>query len=59
MTEKVKASDCRRWVIKIGSALLTNDGRGLDEAAVADWTEQMIDLRERGIEAGQGKRKDS
>jgi len=24
----------KKWVIKIGSALLTNDGAGLDEAAI-------------------------
>ena len=27
------AKDAKRWVIKIGSALLTNDGAGLDRAA--------------------------
>jgi glutamate 5-kinase len=27
----------KRWVIKIGSALLTNDGKGLDKIAIASW----------------------
>ncbi|MDX1433223.1 MAG: glutamate 5-kinase [Gammaproteobacteria bacterium] len=40
----------RRWVVKIGSALLTNDGRGLDRAAIAIWVDQMAALRERGLD---------
>ncbi|MDT8386421.1 MAG: glutamate 5-kinase [Thiogranum sp.] len=36
----------RRWVIKIGSALLTNDGRGLDRQAIHGWVEQMVALRQ-------------
>jgi glutamate 5-kinase len=39
-----------RWVIKIGSALLTDDGRGLDMAAIHVWVEQMSVLRQRGHE---------
>jgi len=31
----------RRWVVKIGSALLTADGKGLDRVALASWVEQM------------------
>lgn len=40
----------RRWVIKIGSALLTDDGRGLDVAAISGWVEQIADLVKRGHE---------
>lgn len=40
----------RRWVIKIGSALLTADGRGLDRGAMAVWVRQMVVLREAGID---------
>lgn len=40
----------RRWVIKIGSALLTNDGKGLDKKAIANWVAQMADLVKRGHE---------
>lgn len=39
-----------RWVVKIGSALLTNDGQGLDQQAIARWVEQLVSLREQGIE---------
>lgn len=40
----------RRWIVKIGSALLTRDGEGLDRAALADWAGQMARLRKQGIE---------
>ena len=37
------------WVIKIGSALLTADGTGLDDAAIASWVQQMASLHEQGV----------
>lgn len=40
----------RRWVVKIGSALLTANGRGLDREAIADWVAQIAALRARGIQ---------
>jgi glutamate 5-kinase len=40
----------KRWVVKIGSALLTNDGRGLNLAGIEQWVAQMAALRERGVE---------
>ncbi len=40
----------RRCVVKIGSALLTGSGEGLDVSAVRQWVAQMATLRERGIE---------
>jgi len=40
----------KRWVIKIGSALLTNDGQGLNNQAIQCWVEQMAVLRAKGIE---------
>lgn len=36
-----KVTGARRWVVKIGSALLTADGRGLDRNAMAVWVEQI------------------
>ena len=33
-----------RLVIKIGSSLLTNEGRGLDQAAIERWSDQMAQL---------------
>ncbi|MDR5907165.1 glutamate 5-kinase [Franzmannia qiaohouensis] len=43
-------SGARRVVVKIGSALLTNDGRGLDEPAIGGWVDQIAELHRRGIE---------
>ena len=40
----------RRWVIKIGSALLTDQGRGLDHTAIQQWVDQMAALRKAGID---------
>ncbi len=50
ITDRAALGSCRRWVVKIGSALLTANGRGLDHAAIADWVAQMVRLREQGIE---------
>ncbi len=50
MTARQNLQQARRWVVKIGSALLTADGKGLDKVAIADWTRQMAALRARGIE---------
>ena len=33
--------DARRLVIKVGSSLVTNEGRGLDERAIGEWCRQM------------------
>ena len=41
-------TDARRWVIKVGSALLTNDGRGLDASVVKMLADQLVALRSRG-----------
>lgn len=42
--------DARRWVVKIGSALLTNDGRGIDEQMIATLVEQLSALHRQGGE---------
>jgi glutamate 5-kinase len=41
--------DAQRIVVKVGSSLVTNEGRGLDEAAIGEWCRQMALL------CGQGK----
>jgi glutamate 5-kinase len=33
--------DARRIVIKVGSSLVTDEGRGLDEAAIGEWCRQI------------------
>ena len=50
MTERVQVRRARRLVIKIGSALLTNDGRGLDVPALAGWVDQIAELVRHGVE---------
>ena len=50
MNDRSELTRARRWVVKIGSALLTDGGRGLHREAIADWVEQMAALRARGIE---------
>ena len=42
--------DARRIVIKVGSSLVTNEGRGLDEAAIGEWCRQMALLSAQGKE---------
>jgi glutamate 5-kinase len=42
--------DARRIVVKVGSALVTDDGRGLDPAAIDRWGAQLAALRAAGKE---------
>ena len=38
------------WVVKIGSALLTNNGKGIDKQLIARWVEQIVDLQAKNID---------
>ena len=49
MKTRADITKTKNWVIKIGSALLTDDGRGLDTSAIHGWVEQIVALRNRGI----------
>jgi glutamate 5-kinase len=40
----------RRIVVKVGSSLVTNEGRGLDEEAIGQWSEQLAALVKDGRE---------
>ena len=42
--------DGRRIVVKVGSSLVTNEGRGLDEQAISEWGAQIAQLRALGKE---------
>ena len=42
--------DARRIVVKVGSSLVTNEGRGLDEAAIGQWCGQLAELARDGRE---------
>ena len=45
-----RLADAKRLVIKVGSALVTNNGEGLDTAAINEWAKQIAELRARGRE---------
>ncbi|WP_227430179.1 glutamate 5-kinase [Psychrobacter sp. I-STPA6b] len=40
----------RRVIIKIGSSLLTNNGKGLDRTAIYEWAKQIASLHNQGME---------
>ncbi|MDR2852466.1 MAG: glutamate 5-kinase [Burkholderiaceae bacterium] len=42
--------DAHRIVVKVGSTLVTNEGRGLDEAAIGQWCYQIATLVRQGRE---------
>ena len=45
MAQRAEIARSKRWVVKVGSALLTDDGRGLDESIIATLVEQLVALR--------------
>jgi glutamate 5-kinase len=48
--DRSRLVSARRWVVKVGSALLTNDGRGLDAAVVRILADQLVALRAKGCD---------
>lgn len=50
MTERTKLKSSKRWVVKIGSALLTNDGQGLDISRMQTWVKEMSTLIDDGVD---------
>ena len=42
--------EARRIVVKVGSSLVTNEGRGLDERAIGEWCRQLAALHKEGVE---------
>ncbi len=50
MQSRQQLVDGRRWVVKIGSSLLTNDGRGLDREAIDVWADQLANLARQGLD---------
>ena len=49
-TARHRLTSVRRWVIKVGSALLTNDGLGLDPLVMKTLTRQLASLHSLGHE---------
>lgn len=50
MQKRTEFHAARRVVVKIGSALLTAGGRGLDTASIDNWVAQMAGLRQQGLD---------
>ena len=50
MFERKDIPNTKRWVVKIGSAMLTGNGQGLDRDAFAAWVEQMASWVKKGNE---------
>jgi glutamate 5-kinase len=49
-TSSLTLPDARRIVVKVGSSLVTNEGRGLDEVAIGEWCRQLSLLVRSGRE---------
>ncbi len=43
-------ASARRIVVKVGSSLVTNEGRGVDAEAIGNWSRQLAALAQRGRE---------
>lgn len=50
MRQHADIHKARRWVVKIGSALITGDGKGLDREGLRNWVDQLADLMDAGHE---------
>ena len=49
MNSRLSLTGGKTWVIKIGSSLLTDNGRGLNKASIASWVKDMASLRNAGV----------
>ena len=47
-TEKSVIADSQRIVVKVGSSLVTNQGKGIDHQAVKHWSAQIAQLHQQG-----------
>lgn len=50
MTRRTRLTKPGRWVVKIGSALLTKEGLGVDRVAIENWAAQIAGLRQKGYD---------
>ena len=50
MFERKDIPNTKRWVVKIGSAMLTGNGQGLDREAFSGWVDQLAEWVKRGNE---------
>ncbi|EDY87114.1 glutamate 5-kinase [gamma proteobacterium HTCC5015] len=47
--ERQQLRQSRSWVVKIGSALITEDGKGLAHSRIDNWVAQLAALRKAGV----------
>lgn len=50
MTTRQELGQAKRWVVKVGSSLVTDNGQGLNHELIATWVGQIAALRQRGIQ---------
>lgn len=50
MSERKQIAGCKRWIVKVGSALLTDDAKGLNTELINNWANQIALLRNKGVE---------
>jgi glutamate 5-kinase len=50
MTTRQELGQAKRWVVKVGSSLVTGNGQGLNHELIAAWVEQIAALRQQGIQ---------
>lgn len=43
-----KYTQSRHWVVKIGSAMITNDGAGIDKSRIQGWADDIAQLHQTG-----------
>jgi len=50
MIKRSTIKQCQRWIVKVGSSLLTDNGKGLNHAFIGELAAQIAWLREQGVE---------
>ena len=49
MSNRQTLTAAKTWVVKIGSSLLTDDGKGLNRESMASWVKQIAAFRDAGL----------
>ncbi len=50
ISDRKQVKSGQRWVVKVGSSLVTDDGKGINVEAVSQWAAQIAALRNQGRE---------
>jgi len=50
MSYRQQLGKSKRWVVKVGSSLVTNNGQGLNHELIKSWVWQIANLRRQGIQ---------